>query len=53
MLGNLLTAANAFMSGPHPIPRDWLGGLITLISKTADAMTMKKFGPIANLATRC
>jgi len=51
MLGCLLTAANAFMSGSHPLPRDWLGGLVTLIPKSADAMTMKKFRPIANLST--
>ena len=46
MLGCLLTAANAFMSGSHPLPRDWLGGLVTLIPKSSDAMTMKKFRPI-------
>ncbi len=47
----LLAAANAFMSGSHPLPKDWLGGLVTLIPKKADAMTMKKFRPIANLST--
>jgi hypothetical protein len=51
MLGCLLTAANAFMSGSHPLPRDWLGGLVTLIPKSSDAMFMKKFRPIANLST--
>ncbi len=47
----LLAAAKAFMSGSHPLPKDWLGGLVTLIPMTADAMTMKKFKPIANLST--
>ncbi len=51
MRNYLLAAANAFMSGSQPLPKDWLGGLVTLIPKTADAMTMKKFRPIANLFT--
>jgi hypothetical protein len=51
MRSYLLAAVNAFMSGSHPLPKDWLGGLVTLIPKTADAMTMKKFRPIANLST--
>ncbi len=51
MLGCLLSAANAFMSDSHPLPRDWLDGLVTLIPKSSDAMTIKKFRPIANLST--
>ena len=42
----LLSAANAFMSGSHPLPSQWLGGLDTLILKTAVTIAMKKFRPI-------
>jgi len=39
------------MDGSHPLPAAWLGGLVTLIPKTANATTMKKFRPITNLSS--
>ena len=47
----VLAAANAFMSGSHPLPTDWLGGHVTLLPKTEDAQTMRQFRPITNLST--
>ena len=51
LLQYYLDAANAFLSGSHPVPQDWQGGLVTLIPKVPGAMTMDKLRPIANLAT--
>ncbi len=39
------------MSGSHPLPDEWMEGLVTLIPKAADATTMKKYRPITNIST--
>ena len=47
----LLAAVNALMSGSHALPADWLGVLVTLLPKSANATTMKQFRPITNLSS--
>ena len=51
LLEYLLGAVNACLSGSHPLPDEWLGGLVTMIPKTTGATNMQQLRPIANLLT--